>query len=86
MVKVFREGRELVEDDQHADHSSTSRIGENVAEVKVILDSHRHTNIRLTVGELRISHDSVQKNITKDLAIRKVCTKFVPRVLSYDKK
>lgn len=84
--KLFREGRELVEDDQRAGRPSTSRIDENVAKVKVLLDSNRRTNIRLVVDELGISYGSVQKIITEDLAMRKVCAKFVPRVLSNEQK
>ncbi|XP_011882500.1 PREDICTED: putative uncharacterized protein FLJ37770 [Vollenhovia emeryi] len=80
--KLFREGRELVEDDQRVGRPSTSRIDENVAKVKALLDSNRRTNILLIVDELGISYGSVQKIITEDLAMRKVCAKFVPRVLS----
>jgi hypothetical protein len=36
--KVFKDGRERVEDKQHAGRPSTSRPGNNVARMKAILD------------------------------------------------
>lgn len=65
--KLFREGRELVEDNQRAGRSSTSRIDENVAKVKAPLDSDRRLNIRLMVDELGISYGTIQK----------ICKKYV---------
>nr|CAH7720081.1 unnamed protein product [Callosobruchus chinensis] len=65
--KLFREGRELVEDDQRAGRPSTSRIGENVAKVKALLDTDHRTNIRLIVDELGISYGTAQTGQTSPI-------------------
>jgi len=44
--KVFKDGRESVEDEQRAGRPSTSRTENNVARVKAVLDRDRRLSVR----------------------------------------
>jgi len=82
--KLFREGRDLVEDDHCVDRPSTSRTDDYVAKVKALLNSDRRLPIRLVSDILGMSYGNVQRIITEDLGMRKICAKLVPKVLSED--
>uniref|UniRef100_A0A8B9ZUC3 Transposase n=1 Tax=Anas zonorhyncha TaxID=75864 RepID=A0A8B9ZUC3_9AVES len=70
--KLFREGRERVEDDDRSGHPSTSKTNENV--------------IRMIADDLSIPQTQVFEMVKENLATRKVCAKLVPRVLSEEQK
>lgn len=74
--KLFREGRELVEDDERSGRPSTSRINENVIKAKALLDSDRRLNICLIVNELKISYGTIQEYYYRGFGR----TKDVPQV------
>lgn len=57
--KLFWEERELVEGDERSGCPSTSRIDENMAKVKALLDSDQRLKIRLIVDELRICYCTI---------------------------
>lgn len=84
--KLFREGRELVEDDQRAGRPLTSRTDDNVLKIKQLLNSDRRLGIKLISDEMNLSYGTVQRIITEDLSMRKVCAKMVPKVLSDEQK
>ena len=50
--KVFKNGRESVEDKRHAGHPSTSRTENNVACVKAVLDRDQRLSVRLITEEV----------------------------------
>ncbi|GFU22629.1 protein GVQW3 [Trichonephila clavipes] len=78
--KLFRDGRERVEDDDHSGRTSTNKTNQKVSRGKRLLNSDRRMSIRMIADELSIP----QTIVTQSLAMRKVCTKFVPRVLSQE--
>jgi [histone H3]-lysine36 N-dimethyltransferase SETMAR len=84
--KLFREGRDLVEDDHRVGRPSTSRTDDSVAKVKALLDSDRRLPVRLVSDILGMSYGNVQRIITEDLGMRKICAKLVPKVLTEDQK
>lgn len=66
---MFKEGRELVEDKLHFERPTP-----------LVLESDR--TFALISGETGLSVATVHTIVKDDLAIRKVCTKLVPGVLS----
>jgi len=80
--KAFKDGRESVEDKQRAGRPSTSRIEDNVARVKAVLDRDRRLIVRLIAEEAGLPKTDVHRNITEDLHMRKICAKLVPKNLS----
>jgi len=82
----FRNGCELVEDEERSGHPSTSKTQENVERVSEIIRSNRRLTIREIFDILNISYGSVRNILTTDLNMRRVRTKFVPRVLTVEQK
>jgi len=80
--KTLKDGRESIQDEQHAGRPSTSRTENNVARVKAVLDRDRHLNVRLTAQEVGLPKTDVYRIITEDLHMRKICTKLVSKNLS----
>jgi len=75
--KAFRDGRESVEDEQRAGCPSTARTENDVARVKVVLDSDRHLQVRFITEEVGLPKMDVHRIIMEDLHMRKICVKLV---------
>ena len=73
--KLFREGRERVEDDDHTGRPSTSKTNENVSRVQTLLNSDRRMSIRMIADELSIPQTQVFEIVTENLGMRKVCAR-----------
>uniref|UniRef100_U3I6B1 Mos1 transposase HTH domain-containing protein n=1 Tax=Anas platyrhynchos platyrhynchos TaxID=8840 RepID=U3I6B1_ANAPP len=84
--KLFREGRERVEDNDCSGCPSTSKTNENVLRVKNLLNHDRRMSIRMLADDLSIPQTQVFEMVKENLAMRKVCVKFVLRVLSEEQK
>jgi len=80
--KAFKDGRESNEDEQWAGRPSTSRNENNVARVKAVRDRDRRLNVRLIAEDVGVPKTDVHRIITKDLHMRKICAKLVPKNLS----
>ena len=80
--KAFKDGRENIEEEQHAGHPSTSRTENNVARVKAVLDRDWRLNVQLITEEAGLHKTDVHRIITEDLHTRKICAKLVPKNLS----
>jgi len=82
----FKEGRTSAESDPHLGRPSTSRNEEMIAKVQTIV----HNNRRLTVQEIAdncgISVGSCDANLADDQHMKRVCTKFAPRLLTDDQR
>ena len=83
---MFKEGQELVKDEHHVRCPMTARTDAQVAKVEKLLDSDRRLTINLISEETGLSVRTVHIIVTEDLAIRKVCAKLVPKVLSKEQK
>jgi hypothetical protein len=80
----FKDGRTLVDSDQHSGKPSTSRnayVIENVH--SLILEDHR-LSIREISDEVGISAGSALSILTKDLHMCRLVAKFVPKLLSQE--
>ena len=84
--KLCKDGRESVEDEPRAGRSSTSRTDHKVQRVREVMTSDRRLSARTIADRIGIDKMTVHTIITKNLAMRKICTKHVPKVLTDDQK
>ena len=84
--KMFSEGREYVNDKDHAGRPSTSTTDENNGEVKKIVLANRQITVREVAEDLNISTGSCHSIFTEDLGMRQVAVKFVPKLPNFDQK
>ena len=82
----FKEGRTSVESDPSSGRPSTSRNEEMIAEVRKIFRNNRRMTVRETADDCGISVGSCEAILTDDLHMKRVCAKFVPRLLTYDQR
>jgi len=82
----FKAGRTSIDDERSGRpvSSSTPEMIERVHH-QIIHEDHRRTidEVSMLVG---ISHGTCHKILTEDLKMRRVTSKFVPRILSVDQK
>ena len=84
--KRFKEGRESVRDDERCGKSKTVRTPQLIGQIKNFMDKERCMSIETIRAQFDICVGSVHTIIREELKMRKICTKFVPRVLSEDHK
>ena len=85
-VKAFKAGKFSVEDDTHPGRPKTSVTKANIAVVKIVVEQ----DVRLSVKDITsctgISEGCVQTILKKRLDLRKVCARWVPRLLTEEQK
>ena len=82
--KAFKEGWEKVADNSRSGRPSTSRTDENLNRVRDGLNQDGRLGGCLIADTLSLSKSSVNRIVTKDLKMRKVCAELVPKVLKDD--
>ena len=75
-----------MEDDHKSGRPSTSRTDENVDCVSQKVRSDRRLTVRMIADELGMNSERVWRIITKDLGMRKIWAKMVPRLLNEGQK
>ena len=80
--KRFREGQKECKDDQRSGRPVTSRNDSNIDRVKQMVRVDCRMTVRIISEELSISRDTVWKILTKNLEMRKLCAKMVPKIFS----
>ena len=79
--RLFKDGRESVENDKHSGRPSTCTTPEMIAEVlEVILEDRRQT-IHDVCNRVGLSYGSCQHILADELSMRRIAAKFVPRLL-----
>jgi hypothetical protein len=84
--KRFREGRESLEDDERSGRPTTSRNKQTIEKVCQLVTQDRHIILRMLSVELNVSKDTIRAIMRDDLGKKKVCTKFVPHLLTPEQK
>ncbi|XP_023714359.1 protein GVQW3-like, partial [Cryptotermes secundus] len=69
--KLFKCGRECVEDEARGGRPSTSRTDDNVQRVRDVLNSDRRLSVRMIANRVVIDKMTVHTIITEDLAMLK---------------
>jgi len=82
----FKEDRTSVESDTRSGRPSTSRNEEMVAKVRTIVLNNRRLTVRETADDRGISVGSCDVILTDDLHMKRLCAKFVPRLLTDDQR
>lgn len=85
-AKKFKEGREVVENESHQRRPRTSVTEDNIRLIRDLIEGDRRLTVDEIAREVQISHGSVHSIITEHLGFRKVCARWVPRLLTNDQK
>ena len=80
--KRFKEDRESVRDGK----SKEVRTPELIGQTKNFMDKDCHVSIETISAQFDVSVETVHTIIREELKMRKICAKFVPRVLREDQK
>ena len=84
--KRFKEDRESVRDNEKCGRSKEVRKPELIRQIKNFMDKDRHVSIETISAQFDVNVGAVLTIICKELKMRKICVKFVPRVLREDQK
>jgi hypothetical protein len=74
----FRDGRELVEDDEGGGLSKSTRTEVNIAAVTDLVKNDHRIASRMIAESLNIPKTVVLRILKEDLGKRKFCARFVP--------
>ncbi|GFT54362.1 protein GVQW3 [Trichonephila clavipes] len=84
--KRFKDGRQDVEDDSRPGRPSTSKTDENVEKVASLIRSDRRLSIRAIAETVNIDKECVRQILYDNLNMQKVCTKMVPKILTFEQQ
>ncbi|XP_077512318.1 protein GVQW3-like [Amblyomma americanum] len=82
----FKDGRTSVESEPRSGRPSTCRNDQVIAKVNAVVMGDHCVIIREIAEGVGISTFSAHSFITEDLAMKKVAAKFVPKLLTVEKK
>ena len=84
--KRFKEGSESVRDGERCGRGKEVRTPELIGQIKNFMDKDRRVSIETIGAPFDVSVGTVHTVIREELKMRKICAKFVPRVLIEDQK
>ena len=84
--KRFKRGRESAMDDERCGMSKEVRTPELIGQIKNFMDKDRRVSIETISAQFDVRVGTVHIIIREELKMRKICAKFVPRVLREDQK
>ena len=82
----FRDGRQLVEDDETGDRPKSTRTEVNIAAVADLFKNDRRIASRMIAESLNMPKTVVLWILKEDLGNRKMCTCFVPHSLTPEQR
>ena len=85
-VKAFKAGKFSVEDDTRPERPKTSVTKANIAAVKIVVKQDAGLSVKDIANCTAISECTVQTILEKRLDPRKVCARWVPRLLTEEQK
>ena len=84
--KRFEEGRESVRDGERCERSKEVNTPELIVQVKNFMAKDCRESKETISAQFDVSVGTVHTIIREELKMRKICAKFVPRVLREDQK
>ena len=84
--KRFKEGRKSVRDDERCGRSKEVRTPQLIGQMKNFMDKDRRVSVETISAQFDVSVGTLHTLIREELKMRKICAKFVPRVLREDQK
>jgi hypothetical protein len=82
----FRDGWELVEDDERGGRPKSTRTEVNIATVADLVKNDRRIASRMIAESLNIPKTVVLRSLKQDLGKRKMCAHFVPHFLTPEQR
>jgi histone-lysine N-methyltransferase SETMAR len=82
----FRDGRELVEDDEKDGRPKSTRTEVNIAAVADLVNNDRRIASRMIAESLKVPKTVVLRILKEDLGKRKLCARFVPHFLTPEQR
>jgi DNA-binding Lrp family transcriptional regulator len=73
-----------VENDERSGRSSTTKTTDNVEKIRELIQEDRRRTIHELADTIGISYETCQEILTENLNMRRIATKFVPRLLTND--
>ena len=84
--KRFKKGRESMRDDERCGRSKEVRTPESIGQIKNFKDTDRRVSIETISAQFDVSVGTLHIINHAELKMRKICAKFVPRVLREDQR
>ena len=84
--KRFKEDWESVRDDERCERSKEVRTPELIGQIKNFTNRDRRVSIETISAQFDVNVGTVHTIIREEPKMRKICAKFVPRVLREDQK
>jgi hypothetical protein len=82
----FRDGRELLENDERCGRPESTRIEVNIAAVVDLVKNDRQIASRMIAESLNIPKNIFLRILKEDLGKRKLCARFVPHSLTPEQR
>jgi hypothetical protein len=82
----LKEGRESLQDEERKGLPSTVRTEELTEVIQNCLAEDRTLNVRMVEEMTGFNRETVRKILAEDLEKKKVCARFIPRLLTPDQK
>ena len=82
----FKNGRTSVDSDPRSGLSSLQTTPENIERVQLAIEGDRRLTVRELENDLGIPKTTVWEILNKILGMARVCTKFIPKLLTTEQK
>ena len=84
--KRFKESKGSVRDDERCGRSKKVNTPELMGQIKNFMDKDCRMSIETIIAQFDVRVETVHIIIREELKMRKICAKFIPRVLREDQK
>jgi hypothetical protein len=84
--KRFKDGQNSTDDDPRPGRPSASKTDEIIAKDREVIRSNRRLTFHEVAEEVSISKTVCHEILTKNLGMRRIAAKFVPRLLTDEQK
>ena len=84
--KLFREGREVAEDEAKPGRSVTEITAENIEQVRRLIDDYPHIAIQVMEVQTGLSHGTIYRVISDHLNLKELTARYIPKQLADSQK
>jgi len=84
--KLFREGREDVEDEERPGRPITETTSGNIEQVRSLINDNPHITIQEMEVQAGLSHGTIHRIITDHLNLKKLIARYIPKQLTDSQK
>ena len=82
----FNCGRRSLKDEVREGRPKTAVVSENIDAVRELIMQDRHVTYREIEASLGISSTSIHSILHEHLAVKKICSRWIPHILTKKKK